>query len=238
MPPPPGECDDRRLRSATTRALSSRRGRPPRRRPRSRPGCGRPRPRAAARRTSTVRRARPSRPRAPAAPRPRGPARAPRLVTQHISSDQSVCGASAAAQRSNLLRIRARCVEEFRPPCPHCEPWPGKTNTVLPSTSAEPAPRAVRKHPESTRIKADQHSRGQRPPHGALANAARVVVSENATSESVIVVFQRGRQTPGGLSAQGACRTCPTRPTAARSVRSARRWAPALWRDPPAAAAR
>ena len=93
----------------------------------------RPRP------TSTVRPATPSPRRAPAAPRPRdpGPEHRVRHAGRRSATSRRIRRRPPRTPRSAAANTGA--VSSNSMPMPsHCEPWPGKTNTVLPAGAAVP----------------------------------------------------------------------------------------------------
>ncbi len=66
---------------------------------------------------------------------------------------------------------------------PHCEPWPGKTNTVLPVTSATPCTTVAARSPSANRPSAVANSSYCSPTATTRwSNADRVLSSEKATS--------------------------------------------------------
>ena len=147
MPPRPAQRQDRlAAQRHDLGGVLAARGRPRRTPRRSRPASGPPRRRAPPRTNATPRPARPSRRTAPAGPRRPAPARAASAPQHVVGADQSTYGASASAHSPHpVARTPVQVPSSSRPIPTHCEPWPGKTNTVLPAGSRPPAPRPRRR---------------------------------------------------------------------------------------------
>ncbi len=109
-----------------------------------------------------------SRPGAPGAPR------------STSGSDQSVCGARAVAH-SSILAANTGAVSRSSTAIPaHWEPWPGKTNTVRPGTSAVPVTRAAAGSPAASARRAS----GSPTATARSSSAPRAVARACATSRS------------------------------------------------------